>query len=87
MEVVYLPRARSQLLSLPPKIAGRIVKKMRWYAAQKDPLSYAKHLKDPTLGTYRFRVGDYRIFCDVSKGIIAILLVLSVKHRSKAYEN
>jgi mRNA interferase RelE/StbE len=86
MEVIYLPKARHQLLSLPQNIAGRIEKKMLWYAAQKDPFSFAQPLKDPTLGTYRFRVGDYRIFCDVSKEAIAILLVLSVKHRSKAYE-
>jgi mRNA interferase RelE/StbE len=58
---------------------------MKWYAAQEHPLSFAKRLTDPSIGTYRFRVGDYRVLCDVEYGTITALLVVAVKHRKQAY--
>jgi mRNA-degrading endonuclease RelE of RelBE toxin-antitoxin system len=53
---------------------------------QEDIFLYAKKLKDPRFGEYRFRVGDYRVFFDVDKrGGIKILLILEVKHRRESY--
>jgi mRNA interferase RelE/StbE len=58
---------------------------MQWFAAQENPLSFAKKLTDPLLGDYRFRVGDYRVLVDIKDGKIRILVVLTVQHRKDVY--
>ena len=42
---------------------------------KEDPFKYAEKLTDSTLGTYRFRVGDYRIIFDVDDTNIVVLRV------------
>jgi mRNA interferase RelE/StbE len=43
----------------------------------------AKKLINPTLGPWRYRIGDYRIIFDLSGREIQ---VLKVAHRSEVYE-
>lgn len=82
MEIHYTHKAREQLKKLPNEIQKRIAKKMRFYAAQSNPLRFAKRLTEPREGEFRFRIGDYRIVFDVlSKKIF----VLAIKKRDKAY--
>jgi len=45
-------------------------------------LKYAQKLSDPRLGTYRFRVGEYRVIFDVEGSDIVIL---RVGHRKEIY--
>ncbi len=85
MNVVFSATAERHLADLPPSIARRIVRKMQWFAEQKDPLAFAKRLVNPSFGSYRFRVGDYRVLVDVVGGSIRVLLVLAVKHRKDVY--
>ena len=87
MKVQLAKRARRQIHKLPKTIATRILRKMHWYAAQEDPLSFAKRMTDPRHGGYRFRIGDYRVFCDVVRGKVQVLYVLSIKHRQSAYDD
>jgi mRNA interferase RelE/StbE len=47
-----------------------------------DPLGYAKKMVDPSLGTYRFRIGDYRVIFDIEGEEIVIL---RVGHRKEIY--
>ena len=47
------------------------------------PLDYAESLTDSTLGSYRFRVGDYRIICDIEGRDI---VVLRIGHRRELYK-
>ncbi|MEK7567120.1 MAG: type II toxin-antitoxin system RelE/ParE family toxin [Patescibacteria group bacterium] len=82
MEFYYTYRARDNLRGLPALIQKRIAKKMRFYAAQKDPLKFAERLTDSREGEFRFRVGDYRIFFDVVKNKI---IVLKIYNRKDAY--
>lgn len=86
MKVVLTKRARSDLHRLSFNVAKRIFKKLVWWAEQSNPLSFAKRLTNSPLGTYRFRVGSYRIFCDVAEGEIRILLVLTIRKRDHAYD-
>ncbi len=85
MKLEFTILALRDLSHLPKKIAARIMTKMEWYAAQQDPLSFGKPLKDVRLGNYRFRVGDYRVIVDVQHSHISVLLVLAVRHRKDAY--
>lgn len=82
MEIYYTYKARDNLIALSVDSQKRITKKMRFYALQKDPLKFAKRLKNSLEGEFRFRVGDYRIFFDVIDNKI---FILRIKHRSKAY--
>ena len=85
MLLQFTPTAAKDLEKLPPAQARRIVKKMQWYAVQEKPLSFAKRLTDSRLGSYRFRVGDYRVLIDIVHGALQVILVLSVENRKNAY--
>jgi mRNA interferase RelE/StbE len=86
-KVEYTKRAYKDLAVLPIKIAKKILDKIKYFRSQRDVLSYAKKLKDPKFGTYRFRIGDYRAIFDVDKkGNIKILLILTIKHRKDIYK-
>ena len=50
---------------------------------EKDPLRYAERLTDPALGSYRFRIGDYRVVFDIEGSDI---VVLRVGHRKELYK-
>ena len=50
-----------------------------------DPRSTGKALTGPALGAYwRYRVGDYRIICDIQDGRLCIL-VIEVGNRREVY--
>jgi mRNA interferase RelE/StbE len=84
--LAWTAKAATDLERLPRVAAKRIKEKMEWYAAQEDPLSFAKRLAGTDLGTYRFRIGNYRVLCDVENGKVSVLIVLSVKDRRHAYK-
>ena len=86
MKIHYTKQARRHLRKLSPEVRERIITKMRWFRLQDDPLSFAQHLTDHKEGEYRFRIGDYRVLCDVQKGAIRILVVLAVRKRDNAYD-
>ncbi|MEK6777642.1 MAG: type II toxin-antitoxin system RelE/ParE family toxin [bacterium] len=46
-------------------------------------MNYAKRLTDSRLGSYRFRIGDYRVIFDIEGDQI---VVLRVGHRSRIYK-
>jgi mRNA interferase RelE/StbE len=51
-----------------------------------NPRSIGESLKDKRFaGLWRYRVGDFRIICDIRDKEISIL-VISVGHRSKVYK-
>ena len=87
MDVFYTAGARADLKKLPNQIAQRIVKKVYFFSVQTDPLYFAKALHNTDVGQYRFRVGDYRVVFDVDrKGVVHILMILSIKHRRHVYD-
>ena len=50
-----------------------------------DPRSTGKALAGPQLGAYwRYRVGDYRIICDIQDGALRVLVV-EVGNRREVY--
>lgn len=87
-QLIYTEKAKNDLKELEKKVAKRVLDKLEFYASQEDPLSFAKRLQNNAFGSYRFRIGDYRvIFDNDSKGNIKILFILSVKHRREAYRD
>ncbi len=85
-EIIYTKHARQDLKKLEKTIAERIIKKIYFFSQQKNALTFAKKLKNPEIGEYRFRIGDYRVIFDVDKkGNIQILIILKIKHRKDIY--
>jgi mRNA interferase RelE/StbE len=79
--LVYTNRAAKDIQKLPLEIKKRIGKVLIRY--QQDPLRYSEALRDPKLGTYRFRIGDYRVIFDLE---VSDIVVLRVGHRRDIYK-
>lgn len=54
-------------------------------ATEEDPRRFGKPLRYDKRGLWRYRVRDYRILCDIREQARTVF-VLSVKHRSIAYD-
>lgn len=76
-------KAAKEVEKLPPQIRKRILKKLKFYSLQENPLRFAEKLRDRRFGEYRFRIGDYRILFDVENHKITIL---KVGHRKDIYK-
>jgi mRNA interferase RelE/StbE len=54
-------------------------------ATAASPRDLGKALQGSRYGElWRFRVGDYRLICQIKDSVL-VVLVLEIKHRSKAY--
>lgn len=58
---------------------------LRDLAAQEDPHSKGKALSGTLRGYWRYRVGDYRIICDIQNDTVTVL-VFRIGHRREVYE-
>ena len=79
--------AAKQLQKLDKGEAKRVVTFLRErLATTDDPRSTGKALTGPQLGTYwRYRVGDYRIICDIQDRVL-VILVIAVGNRRDVYK-
>ena len=84
--VDYTETASRQLRKLDKQAARRIVDFMDdRVAGQQDPRSTGKALTGPLLGAFwRYRLGDYRIICDLQDGALRVL-VLELGNRRDIY--
>lgn len=80
-KLVYTQRAIKDIEGLEKNIKKRLGKTLLRY--EEDPLKYAGKLTNSSLGTYRFRIGDYRIIFDLEGNDI---VVLRVGHRRDIYK-
>jgi mRNA interferase RelE/StbE len=78
--LVYTNRAVKDIQKLEPQIKARIGKALLRF--ESNPLRHATPLTNSSLGTYRFRVGDYRVIFDLEGDDI---VVLRVGHRRQIY--
>ena len=78
--------AVKQLAKLDKNEAKRITNFLRQrLAVLKDPRSTGKALTGPHLGAYwRYRVGDYRVICDIQDSALCIL-VIEIGNRREVY--
>ena len=80
----FKAKAAKEVEKLPPQIRKRILKKLKFYSSQKNPLKFAEKLRERRFGEYRFRIGDYRILFDVKNRKI---IILKVGHRKEIYRD
>lgn len=70
---------------LDKRIAARVFDELDEIAKLEDPRSKGKALTGNLAGVWRYRVGDYRILCDIQDGRL-VVVVVDVAHRRKVYE-
>ena len=79
--LVYTRRAERDIELLHPHVKERLEKALRRFEG--DPLGHAEKLTQPKLGSYRFRIGDYRVIFDLEG---AEIVILRVGHRREIYK-
>jgi len=82
MRVGYTAAAVANLDEFSRDVQERILGKVCFYAEQKNPLRFAKHLAG--YNAYRFRVGIYRVLFEIQGDT---LLILKIMKRDKAYKD
>lgn len=79
--LVYTHRAIKDIDALDEAVKQRIGKTLQRF--EQNPLTHAEPLKQSELGSYRFRIGDYRVVFDLNGQEI---VVLRVGHRREIYK-
>jgi len=78
-------RARKQLEKVGPNAAGEIARYLKnRVAPTNDPRQFGKSLAGDLSGYWRYRVGDYRIICELIDERL-VVLVVEIGHRSEVY--
>ena len=81
----YSKLAEKQLKRLSPEVESRIRTFMQDRVGNRaDPLAIAKKLSGVYESRFRYRVGDYRIICQIEDHLLHIL-VIEVAHRREVY--
>jgi len=80
-KIVITERAVRDIEKLDLKTKKRIGEKLKLFSS--DPMIYSKKLINAKIGSYRFRVCDFRIIFDIEDDSIVIL---RVGHRSQIYK-
>ena len=79
-ELIYTRRAAKDIDKLEQKVKERIKGGLEKYKG--EPFQFATKLAATEIGTYRFRIGDYRVVFDMEDDKI---IVLRVGHRREIY--
>lgn len=77
--------ARRQLKKLDRSTAQTLLRYMnRLLVEAEHPRKRGKALTANLTGLWRYRVGDYRLICDIQDGEL-VVLVLQIAHRREVY--
>lgn len=82
MRLVFAPKARRDLDALDSYVRRRILRKLAWFVQTDDPFIFADRLSDHAFGSWRFRIGDWRVTFDADG---SALIILRIGHRSNIY--
>ncbi len=79
----FTKKSEAEFKKLDNEIKKRVEAKLDFWVSSGAPLSFADTLSNSEVGSYRFRVGHYRIAFDVENETI---VVLAVGHRREIYK-
>ena len=84
-KIQFEPRALKELEKLDRSAQQRILRFLkREIAPTNDPREKGKALTGELAGLWRYRVGEYRLICDIRDEVL-IILILRVAHRKDIY--
>jgi mRNA interferase RelE/StbE len=79
-------RALKELRKLGPQASHEVLAYLdERIAGEEDPRRFGKGLKADLAGLWRYRVGDYRILCQIRDQEL-VVLVVAVGHRRNVYD-
>lgn len=81
-KIVITHPATRELDKLDPVVKKAIKKKLQQYIL--SPLKNAKKLHNSDIGSFRWRVGNYRVVFDMEKDVVTIVKIC---HRSDVYKD
>lgn len=85
--VEFSDAARKELRALDHRVQREILKYLRdRIAGDEDPRRFGKALTGSKLGLWRYRIGDYRVVCQIEDAVF-IVLVVRTAHRRKVYQD
>lgn len=84
MNIEYSMTALKQLKKIDRVWQKEILKEMDRIANLKNPRECGKLLKGNLSGIWRYRVGSFRILCDIQDDKI-LITVLRIAHRKEVY--
>jgi len=82
VEIEWSPEAVKDIEKLDKQIARRVVRKITWLAENYDHI-VPEPLTGEFKGTYKLRVGDYRVVYTLKNKIIVIQFI---GHRKRIYK-
>lgn len=74
-----------KLRKIAPQTGERIIRELEAISRLEDPRSRGKAMTGNYSGYWWYRVGDYRIICDIVDGRL-LILVLDLGHRREIYK-
>jgi mRNA interferase RelE/StbE len=84
--IEYSGLALKQLRKLNRSVQAEILDYMdKRIAMAANPCDFGKSLRHDKFGLWRYRVGDYRIICELNYKV-TVVTVLAVGHRSTIYD-
>lgn len=85
-QIKFTETAQKQLQKLDKQVANRL---LNWLDdrinSSDNPKLWGKALVGNESGKWRYRVGDYRIVCEILDGVL-LVRVVSVGHRKNIYD-
>lgn len=85
-EVEYTATALRQLRKLDRQVARRIVDFLDEVSALDNPQSRGTTFAGDRAGIWRYRVGDYRVLCELRDAEL-VIFSLAVGHRGDIYDS
>ncbi|MBI2057690.1 MAG: type II toxin-antitoxin system RelE/ParE family toxin [Candidatus Yanofskybacteria bacterium] len=83
-KTIYTKQALNDLQRFSSVIQRRIAGKVRFFTLN-NPLKFAKKLVNNELGSFRFRIGEYRVIFDIIKNRKEIS-ILKIAKRDEIYK-
>jgi mRNA interferase RelE/StbE len=84
-QIRFSKTADKALRKLDRAVAAKILNELEEVSKLNNPRSRGKGLKHNLSGLWRYRVGDYRIICDIEDEVL-VVLVVDVSHRRDVYK-
>ena len=84
MTVVFAEKAKKEFLKLDKPVQRQIQTFIVKLQGMNDPRTSGKALVGNFSGMWRYRVGDYRLVCEVEDDKI-LVTVLHIAHRKEVY--
>ncbi|HKH35067.1 MAG TPA: type II toxin-antitoxin system RelE/ParE family toxin [Beijerinckiaceae bacterium] len=78
--------AERQLYALGNAERRQILKFLQKLQSRDDPQTLGKPLSGPLRGLWRYRVGEYRLICEIRRSVLT-LTVIRIGNRSDVYRS